>query len=912
MSLKKHKYKYKHKYKNKNKHKQKHKNKHKSKHHSRDSTTSTSSSSVDESSSSQTNTTSPETTTSSRSSESSSSNSKFQKKSRKKKNKMESQKKKKKGKENRRHRSHKKHKRKETSKKNHRKPKSTKKKNHKEKKKPKEKPKHKKKKKNGNETKLDKKKKKKIESQQKKKKGNKTTRQKSNKKTKREERENVRKTKMKSKNNESNSIEKNSTQNIIGVLDSEEILESMLLDLDQTKREKEIKKMEQNQIQVKKMEERAKKRKRLEIKKYRRRIQNLENQVEEALKIYQGGDGANNLLKMIEEKRWKHEQQKILEMGKVALEHSIDICFILDATATMDPYIEKTRETIIDLVKEIRSKCDVIIRIGAIAYRDFNEDKIVEDVIEDINDNNKKKIVKRLDESEHFQLFDFTLVHDLGKFTGFLKTLLAYGGGDDPEDIFGALSKIPDLTWVSSARLVVHITDAPCHGLVYHDPEIDDEYPDGDPNNLSLKQLIWGLIGRSIHYCFVKLDERTDLMCQKFHEQYEKYKHPEYFEVQRLDNNISLLKLVNHSLNLAVKLKEKNKIDFLGALGFPISDKLENCQEDFFSYNEDDENKIDPETLWSQEFEALAIRLKPDLTIDDFNNMRYQYEFYNTKIKIHRQPLGKGNFRTAFKMKDTIFGENLVIKKFNEPVKNVDLLMQMCVKEMITQSFAKRLAFRFNQEKNGRAVDFLESFVYYIPELEGYQFMNVEPKLDGIYQKYSNNGEWKFNNEKSTTAHAFSHWTYSSLGENFMVVDLQGVGYILTDPAINYADNRGFSESDTGSKGIDKWFTTHICSATCTDLKLKRHKNHPPTNVVLSTQINQANYILVCSNPWCGRKMKVPKGDIGNKSEKLCLICKKIGYEAIQKRMEDNIEKNPPFKIDITKHISKDDEKENN
>ncbi|KAJ6239640.1 alpha-protein kinase vwka [Anaeramoeba flamelloides] len=275
----------------------------------------------------------------------------------------------------------------------------------------------------------------------------------------------------------------------------------MLLDLDQTKREKEIKKMEQNQIQVKKWKN-VRKRKRLEIKKYRRRIQNLENQVEEALKIYQGGDGANNLLKMIEEKRWKHEQQKILEMGKVALEHSIDICFILDATATMDPYIEKTRETIIDLVKEIRSKCDVIIRIGAIAIS------------------------------------------------------------------FGALSKIPDLTWVSSARLVVHITDAPCHGLVYHDPEIDDEYPDGDPNNLSLKQLIWGLIGRSIHYCFVKLDERTDLMCQKFHEQYEKYKHPEYFEVQRLDNNISLLKLVNHSLNLAVKLKEKNKIDFLGALGF--------------------------------------------------------------------------------------------------------------------------------------------------------------------------------------------------------------------------------------------------------------------------------------------------------------------------------------------------------
>ena len=57
-----------------------------------------------------------------------------------------------------------------------------------------------------------------------------------------------------------------------------------------------------------------------------------------------------------------------------------------------------------------------------------------------------------------------------------------------------------------------------------------------------------------------------------------------------------------------------------------------------------------------------------------------------------------------------------------------------------------------------------------------------------------------------------------------IVVDLQGAEradeYALTDPCINCKEPR-FGGTNMGEAGMDEFFRTHKCNATCAKLKLK-------------------------------------------------------------------------------------------
>lgn len=46
----------------------------------------------------------------------------------------------------------------------------------------------------------------------------------------------------------------------------------------------------------------------------------------------------------------------------------------------------------------------------------------------------------------------------------FINKLAAFGGGDTPEDLAGAIGEANKLNWKAKARYCVIVTDAPCHG----------------------------------------------------------------------------------------------------------------------------------------------------------------------------------------------------------------------------------------------------------------------------------------------------------------------------------------------------------------------------------------------------------------------------------------------------------------
>ena len=115
------------------------------------------------------------------------------------------------------------------------------------------------------------------------------------------------------------------------------------------------------------------------------------------------------------------------------------------------------------------------------------------------------------------QVVDFS--SDPNDMMTMLHHVKAAGGGDTPEDMVGALLAAVRLNWVAQYRVLVHIFDAPPHGVMFHDPNIPDTRPNGeypDPK-VNLDLLIRALAHLRIDYSLVRAGGQTErLQTDKF------------------------------------------------------------------------------------------------------------------------------------------------------------------------------------------------------------------------------------------------------------------------------------------------------------------------------------------------------------------------------------------------------------
>lgn len=167
----------------------------------------------------------------------------------------------------------------------------------------------------------------------------------------------------------------------------------------------------------------------------------------------------------------------------------IDICFVLDCTASMGPWISEAKQKTVDMVKDIcKTHPGAEVQVAFVGYRDYGD---------------QKKI----------SLVDFKSPQDAQQA---IQQIEAEGGDDDTEDVATALFTVLGLTWTGDMKFVVHITDAPAHGTQFHSADISDRFPLGDPDGRDPRDSVEKFSFLNINYTFVKISRDTDRMIREF------------------------------------------------------------------------------------------------------------------------------------------------------------------------------------------------------------------------------------------------------------------------------------------------------------------------------------------------------------------------------------------------------------
>ena len=176
----------------------------------------------------------------------------------------------------------------------------------------------------------------------------------------------------------------------------------------------------------------------------------------------------------------------------------VQICFILDCTASMEPWIQAAKTQIMDIITKLRKEYqEYRYEVALVGYRDYGD-------------------------RQQFIIHDFT---EAKQIVEYLKNIHAEGGDDEAEDVAEALEATSKLSWNVKEGIcsIFHITDAPAHGVKYHTPEISDRYPRGDPNNIDPCLILRRLSTFGIDYTFIKIRNSTDMMIRLFHTTYTNY-----------------------------------------------------------------------------------------------------------------------------------------------------------------------------------------------------------------------------------------------------------------------------------------------------------------------------------------------------------------------------------------------------
>ena len=216
------------------------------------------------------------------------------------------------------------------------------------------------------------------------------------------------------------------------------------------------------------------------------------------------------------EKEMSNIHEKIKENYKdvdsLEKEFRVDLLIILDTTSSMGYFIDKFKFQFLQIIQDIRKEIpEAIVYVGLIGYKDIFDKELGDDYLD----------------------YDFTTNYE--KLKNKIEEIEPDGGIDIPEDIPGAFQLAFDKigrTWKGNTKIAILITDSPCHGVDFHNlnqnnDEQRDEYPNGDPENRDIKELVRKFVKNKISLFCLELNKMTEKMYGIFKKVYEGVLPPE-------------------------------------------------------------------------------------------------------------------------------------------------------------------------------------------------------------------------------------------------------------------------------------------------------------------------------------------------------------------------------------------------
>ncbi|KAM3135091.1 hypothetical protein pb186bvf_012737 [Paramecium bursaria] len=537
------------------------------------------------------------------------------------------------------------------------------------------------------------------------------------------------------------------------------------------------------------------------------------------------------------QKKFQHEKEQLQNQEKLAKDAkknenikynqiqaqkthgSIDICFVMDCTQSMDPHKENVIKCINQAIQLIKSSTNRDCNWAAVAYKDVDYLQATKNQFypEQDFDQNPEKVQQ------------------------FLKNQKCSGGADLAEDLQLGLRQAVNLSWKSAYRVVMVITDAPCHGAKYYE-NVSDDFADRtieEELDMIIKQKIY-FIGINLpsgkgSYEKVYTKKMFEYFIQYFAQKFclDKIDIMDYNK----DNNDNMFKRFTAILKQAAEAmtqvtnkntKTKNQQPQMVFVDGQKQMLKSNCDgavqalckkmPDPTQFDKMDDVKIKQckFTVYRSEFKQVAfercINRIWDLgnNKDDYNIQKEETQWECVRTQIH---FAEGQMKKVYLMKRFNREQEVYVIKSpisGEPYQSFDKALRECRSHLIAKLFMKRFketCLDYKEEKRLKIeIPQVQYSDFLILEEDGKQFWIAERFFKGEFVKYNNNNGYIDDSKQNVNnfSQAFSIFTYYDSESTMMICDIQGMGPYFTDPAINTIKG-GFDETDIGEEGINNY-----------------------------------------------------------------------------------------------------------